>query len=62
MIPIDSKACASEGRVFDNEIGVILDKMHCLLQETGKIAEHVFEAVMDDNSKIVAARYAVKCS
>ncbi|KAL8878870.1 MAG: hypothetical protein Q9192_008356 [Flavoplaca navasiana] len=62
MIPIDSKACVSERRVFDKEIGVIVDKMQCLLQETGKIAEHVFDAVMDDNSKIVGARYTVKCS
>ncbi|KAL9627131.1 MAG: hypothetical protein Q9204_006788, partial [Flavoplaca sp. TL-2023a] len=56
MIPIDSKACVSECRVFDKEIGVIWDKMQCLLQETGEIAEHVFDAITDDNSKIVGAR------
>lgn len=62
MIPIDSKACVSERRVFDKEIGVVWDKMQCLQQETGEITEHVFDAVMDDNSKTVGARYAVKCS
>ncbi|KAL8976991.1 MAG: hypothetical protein Q9205_007122 [Flavoplaca limonia] len=62
MIPIDSKACVSECRVFDKEIGVIWDKMQCLLQESGDIAEHVFDAIMDDNLKIVGVRCSVKCS